>query len=176
MARRRIRVSSVLAALLCAALAAMWVYAFVFAPRDNPDKVGDVAWVARTEVICAKAKAALNQLPTAQSFAKVEPKSEGLRQRSGVGDQANEILRAMVAEVAATRPTDDSGQRAVALWVQDWASLQASRERQVAKWKSGIDEPFEEALSEKRAPISNRMGQFARGNRMDSCQPAGDMG
>ena len=100
----------------------------------------------------------------------------GLRQRAEVGDQANEILRAMVAEVAATRPTDGSGQRAVALWVQDWASLQASRERQVAKWKSGIDEPFEEALSEKRAPISNRMGQFARGNRMDSCQPAGDMG
>ena len=172
----RPRISTLLAAIFCLGLLAMWVYAFVFAPRDNPDKIGDRAWVAGAEIICAKSKAQLNQLPTAQSFLKIEPRTEALRQRADVGDRANEILRAMMAEVGATRPTDERGIRAVRLWLDDWTNLLANRQRQVGKWRAGVDDPFEESVSEKRVPIGTRMGQFARGNRMPSCQPPGDMG
>jgi len=85
--RRRLGIAAV--AVFAAAVVAMYTYAFFFAPRNSPDKVPDRAWAASAQAICADARSRLDALPPAESFRKVEPRTEALRQRAVVLDQAN---------------------------------------------------------------------------------------
>lgn len=165
-------------AVIVVAFTAMWVYAFLFAPRDNPDKLPDEAWRERTEATCQEYRSAVDALPPARSFADVEPREEAMRQRADVGAQANVLLRQMVAAIAADGPADPKSQEGADLWLVDWDRYLTVRERHVEDWRAGIDEPFEEPPIEEGqiTPVSLRMDAFAKINRMPSCQVPKDFG
>jgi hypothetical protein len=162
-------------------LGVMWFYAFFLAPNRNPDTFPDRAWAARAQSICTRYAAQIAALPPARSFRNVQPKSEALRQRADVGEQATNDLRAMVAELKQQAPADAVTQKGVSLWYGDWDLYLASRDRQVAKWRQGLDEPFAEtAVSGKKVgtgvPVSIRMDGFSDENSMAACEVPQDIG
>jgi hypothetical protein len=176
--RRRNPLALAAIVVIVVAFTAMWVYAFFFASRENPDKLPDEAWRERTEATCGEYRAVVDELPPARSFADVEPREEAMRQRADVGAEANLVLREMVAAIAADEPDDAKSRDGAARWLADWDRYLAVREQHVEDWRAGIDEPFEEPPIEEGqiTPVSLRMDAFAKINRMPSCQVPKDFG
>jgi hypothetical protein len=160
------------------AIAAMWIYAFFFASKDNPDKLPDRAWAARSEAICAGYKEQVDALPPARAFADIEPREEAMRQRADVGETANDLLAGMVADLRVEPPADDYSRKGADLWLADWDRYLEARVAHVEAWRQGIDQKFEEppTVEGKVTPVSLRMDAFAKINRMASCQVPQDMG
>lgn len=162
-------------------LTAMWVYAFSLTGQDNPDVFPDRAWAANAESVCATYTARVDALPPARSFKDIQPRSEALRQRADVGTEATDLLREMVAELAGREPADEKSRTGVNLWLQDWGRYLADRDRHVAGWRAGNDEPFSETAVSgedvgKGVPVSIRIDAFAKANRMASCVVPQDFG
>jgi hypothetical protein len=158
------------------ALGAMWIYAFVFAPRTSPDRMPDRAWGASAEALCATNKTAIDALPSARSFKDVQPRTEALRQRADVGEQATNLV---AQRVAALRALTSADARTVSLsqrWLRDYDTYIADRRHQVDAWRAGEDKPFAESANERKQPASDRMDAFARLNRMPSCAVPLDIG
>src|SRR3954452_9439513 len=166
--RRRIVTAVILVA--CAALAAMWVYALVFAPDTPRNWLPDRAWTARAEATCTKAQDDIAALPRAETFKDVQPHSEALRRRADVGDQANAIVGTMIATLRADRPADAVTQKAVDQWLADYDAYLRAREAHVQEWRSGVDGQFGEPKNPETPnnpqPISIGMDDFAGNNRM----------
>jgi hypothetical protein len=178
---RRVRPVTILLALVVLGLAGMWVYAFFFANRQNPDIFPDRAWAERATVICEEYQAQIDALPPARSFRDISPKEEALRQRADVADEATVLLRTMVAELGEVEPADAKSRAGVALWYDDWALQLADRDRHVGKWRAGLDEQFAETAVRGREvgrgiPVSLRMQTFASLNGMKACAPSQDLG
>ncbi len=174
--KRTIRPIHVGLGVMCVALGAMWVYAFFLAPKQPVDLIGDRAWVARSEAICAPVKLANDGLPTAKSFASMEPRTAALTARAAVADEITTNLRAMVTALRASAPSDVRGERGVALWLDEFERYLTDRDEQVAAWRAGRDEPFAETVNELGAPASARMDVYVTTNKMKSCRTPGDIG
>lgn len=152
----------------------MWTYAFFFAPRTSPDKVPDRAWAASAQQICIDARARMDALPPAQTFAEIEPLVEALRQRAVVLDQANAIFADQIARLKALVPADAETERTVQQWLTDLDIYLADRQRHSGELMAGEDTPFTES-THKGSPMSNRMNAFARVNEMPRCQTPQDL-
>jgi hypothetical protein len=164
---------------VCAALAAMWVYALVFAPDTPRNWLPDRAWAARAQATCTQAQDEIAALPRAETFKDVQPRSEALRRRADVGDQANAIVRAMIATLRADRPADATTQKAVDQWLADYDAYLGARVAHVQEWRNGVDGQFAEPKNPESPnnpqPISIGMDDFAGNNRMAACRVPGDM-
>src|SRR3954463_13899471 len=140
--RRRVVTTFILVA--CAALAAMWVYALVFAPDTPRNWLPDPAWTVRAEATATKAQSHIAPLPRAETFKDVQPHSEALRRRADVGDQANTIVATMIARLRADRPADAVTQKADDQWLADYDAYLGAREAHVQEWRTGVDGQFAE--------------------------------
>jgi len=179
--RRRVRPATVAVAVVLIALTGMWVYAFFFADRHNPDVFPDRAWAERADAVCERYVAQVDALPSARSFRDIEPKSLALAQRADVADQVTEILRQMVAELQSVPPADELSITGVRLWYDDWQLHLADRDRHTDSWRAGVDEPFAETAVRGRevgkgVPVTIRMDNFAEINGMPSCSAPRDIG
>ena len=164
--RRRVTLVAVLG--FVAVVAAMWVYALFFASRRSPDKVPDRAWAASAQTICLDARARIDALPAAETFRKVEPRVEALRQRAVVLDQANDALATQLASLRALVPADATTTKLAGEWLADWDTYLADRRVHSDELKAGKNVAFKESTYSE-SPISNRMNAFARVNRMPRC-------
>jgi hypothetical protein len=162
-------------AVVVLALAAMWIYAWFFAPRGQIDRFADPAWQARAEQLCAATRKQVQALPPAASFKDVQPKSEALSQRAAVIDQATTLLAAQVAALRADEPADANGRNGVALWLDDWDGYLQSRRDQAERMRAGEDAPFR-VHEQGGAPVTLRMDEFANTNAMPSCVVPDDIG
>jgi hypothetical protein len=158
-----------------ALLVAMWIYIFFFADTANPNRLPDRAWTAQAETICTGYADQIDALPPAETFAKIKPKSEAMRQRAVVGQQATDLIIRMVADLRALRPADAVTADAVTRWLADYDTYIGDRQRHLARWAAGEDPPFAETADNNR-PISVGMDDFARANRMSACEVPGDLG
>lgn len=174
--RRPLAVGAVVVIVL--AITAMWIYAFFFASKTNPDQIPDTAWTQRAEATCQSFAAQLNALPPARDFKDIRPVDEAMRQRAVVGDQATDLLDQQLAALRADVPGDDYSRTAVYLWLADWDRYLAARRSHTAEWRAGRDIPFSEPPIKEGAftPVSIRMDAFTKINRMTSCQVPQDMG
>ena len=174
--RRRRRAARAAVIGVVIAIAAMWVYAFFFAPRTSPDRMPDRAWDVSAEALCAPSKAAIDVLPSARSFKDVQPRLDALRQRADVGEQATNLL---VERVNALRALPTTDARTISLsqrWLHDYDVYIGDRRRQIESWRAGENKPFAESANERKQPASDRMDAFARLNRMPSCAVPQDIG
>jgi hypothetical protein len=174
--KRKITVWTVLIGIGLIAIAAMWIYAFLFADVKSTDIMPDKAWAARTEATCAAVKPQIASVPAANSFKNVNPRSEALRQRADVADQVTGFLRELVATLKADKPADAASQNLANLWLEEYEVYIRDRDAHVAKFRAGNDPPFSETPNEKGAPGPIRMDTFVRLNRMPSCQVPLDLG
>jgi hypothetical protein len=158
--------------LIC--FAAFWVWALFFASKAPINRIGDRAWAARAEAICATAdreRLALADFRTLQ-----DADAALIRQRADIVDHATDIVEQMLDDVVAEKPSDPKGQDLVPQWEADYRTYIADRRAFTADLReSGDNLPFYET-EVSGIPISERVEVFAGDNRMASCAPPHDLG
>lgn len=172
---RRARLATVAVLIVAAAIGAMWIYAWFFAPRGKADRFDDPAWQARAQQVCASTVTQVRALPPAASFKDIRPKEVALVQRAAVIDQATALLTAQVAQLRADEPTNANGRKGVALWLDDWDGYLQNRRDQAQRMRAGEDTPFR-VKEQGGAPVTLRMDEFAKTNGMPSCIVPDDIG
>jgi hypothetical protein len=173
--RRLVRPAMLLVALVVVVFGAMWIYIFFFADTTNPNRLPDRAWTKQAETICASYTKRIDALPAAATFADIKPKSEAMRQRAAVGQEATDLLTQMVVDLRATPSGDAVTRNAVDLWLSDYDTYLQDRRRHLARWAAGEDPPFAETAVGGK-PISLGMDDFADANDMSSCKVPQDLG
>lgn len=157
---------------VCVAIAAMWVYAFGFAPRESANRIKDTAWQERAEKLCAANAEERAQLANLVKIDSNDPVA--LNQRADLVEKATNGLDDMIDEIAATPPTDEKGRAIVPLWIADYRTYIEDRRDYIAQLRTGEFEMFAESMVE-GVPISERLAKFARENDAESCQPPLDL-
>jgi hypothetical protein len=150
-----------------AGLAAMWIYAFAFASRDNVNALGDKAWAEQAEIDCAAAHAEIRALPSSPNI--TDKSAEALAARSEVLSQSNVILEELLAELASPEPNDVEGARIAKLWLGDYQTYVNDRKAYAEGLKAGDVTAFAESVID-GMPITGFIDDVARQNRMPSCQ------
>jgi hypothetical protein len=170
-----VRPALLLIGLVVAVFVAMWIYIFFFADTTNPNRLPDRAWTKQAEAICAAYAKQIGALPPAHTFASIKPKSEAMRQRAVVGQQATDLLAQMVADLRASPSADPASRDAVNRWLADYDTYIQDRRRHLARWAAGEDPPFAETAVGGK-PISLGMDDFSDANDMSSCKVPQDLG
>ena len=87
--------------LICALIAAMWVYAFIFAPKQGVYFVTEKAWRTSAEQICTAAERQRQSLADTEQGYISDPTNEQMMQRADIVDSATDIIEGMLDDVAA---------------------------------------------------------------------------
>ncbi len=169
---RRFMVRS-LALVGIAGFVAFWTWALFFASKEPINRIGDSAWQARAEGICAAVDDQRNELADFREMKEATP--ELVRERADIVDAATDLLEQMLDDVAAVQPTDPKGQDLIPQWESDYRDYLASRRDFAATLReTGENSAFYEPISE-GIPVSERLETFAADNAMASCAPPRDL-
>jgi hypothetical protein len=153
-------------------IAAMWVYAFFFAPTEGVNRIGDREWSARGETRCADAKTQLLALADFRPIEDAGP--DALTEKAAIVDQTNEILTAMIDDLAADVPSDVKGQEIVPKWIADYRTYLGDRLAHAERLRNGENVALAET-EVNGTPISSFINDFARQNEMPGCQTPVDL-
>lgn len=167
---RRVGRLSVIVA--CILIGAMWVYAFVFASRESINKIDDADWTAQAQVRCEQAYEERSALANLERVDRDDPAS--LEIRAGLIEQATDSLSRMIDDIEAITPTSEKGKALVPKWIADYRTYVQDRRDYIQELREGRLPTFSESQVDS-VPISERIGKFARENKMRACQPPIDM-
>ncbi len=170
-ARRWVKV---LLALICAGIAAMWVYAFVFAGKDGVYRVKNDQWRSAAQTICKDAQDRRLALADTEGGYIANPTVEQMRQRADIVDQATDIIERMLNDVVALPLTTDHDQHAVDVWQRYFRILIEDRRAYTARLRTGELAPYRESVVE-GGPVTNVITDFTSGNNVKSCAPPGEL-
>jgi hypothetical protein len=155
-------------------IAAMWVYAFVFASRQGVYRIEDDAWRANAQQVCAAAQDQRLELADLSEGVITDPTAAQLAQRAGIIDQATDILEQMVDDVVAFPLTDDRDQQLETVWECHYRTLLQDRREHAEQLRSGSNDPFVETVVG-GGPVTNVITDFTSGNDIKACGPPADM-
>jgi hypothetical protein len=155
-----------------AAFAAFWTWALFFASKEAVNRIGDVAWAERAQVVCENWNERRLELADYRQIR--DGGADLIRERADIIDRATDMIESMLAEVTAVRPNDAKGRAIVPLWADEYATYITDRRRYAEDLRTtGENLPFYETMSE--VPLSERLETFAGDNRMDACAPPRDL-
>jgi hypothetical protein len=158
---------------ICGLIALMWVYAFVFAPRESINKIGDNAWKARSQAAC---KIAEDQRFSMQDLTAMNPNDENaLKKKAELVDRATDSLEIAINTIAKDTPADAKGKAIVPAWIADYRTYIKDRRAFADALRTSSRRPFFAETEVEGVPISERIGKFARENNMKTCQPPLDL-
>jgi hypothetical protein len=164
-----------LLATVCLLIAAMWVYAFVFAPKQGVYFVTDKAWRQSADQICNSAQQRrLALADTAEGYI-ANPTKEQMTQRADVVDKATDILDAMLDDVEALPLTPAPDRERVAIFLKYYRVINDDRRAYTTRLRNFELEPYRETLVNKE-PVSNIVITFTTGNALPHCLPPGELG
>ncbi len=143
-------------------LIGFWIWALFFASKEAVNKIGDEAWAARAETICADTRVQLRALDAEASG--------DLGVRAGLVDTSTGLLAKMLDDLVAVTPNDDKGQAIVPDWEGEYRVLLQDRYNYADKLRSGQNIPFAETAVS-GVPVTERLEKFALDNEMPSCAP-----
>jgi len=150
------------------ALILFWIWILSGAPKkQNPDRLHDRAWVARSEATCAASMRRVDALPPAQA-------TKDAKARAEVVERADDELATMLDKLTADRPDDASDRELVGKWLADWRRYLGNRRdyaaalRKNPKARLFVDEKFNDS-------IETVVSTFAQVNDMDSCATPTDV-
>lgn len=158
--------------LVCALLAAMWVYAFGFAPRESINRVNDREWSKRAESFCREAALDRTELTDLTKLDVDDPAA--VARRAELIDLATDTLERALDRIAAAPPADDKGREIAPLWIADYRQYLDDRREYADEIRSGDVKSFTESQVD-GLPISEKIETFARANEMNSCIPPYDL-
>lgn len=153
-------------------ITAMWIYGLFFASKESINKIGDEKWAARAQSRCEISKQRLRDLADLRRIDSVA--GDALAQRATIVDRATDELQAMLDDIVAAVPSDDKGRAIVPLWEAEYRRYIVDRREYAEDLRAGDNSPFAESTFE-NLPLSERLGTFARDNRMPSCAPPMDL-
>ena len=148
--------------------AAFWIWALFFASKESINKIGDRAWAARAEGICAEADVRRQALADLRVVDADDPAM--VAERGDLIDGATDIVEQMLDDVVAVAPSDPKGAALVPLWEADYRTYLEDRRRFADRLRTGANDPFTETAVD-GIPISDKLERFAGDNEMPSCAP-----
>lgn len=163
--RKSTRVALTLVAM---AIVAMWVWIYLFAPRDNPDRLQSRSFAESAEAICLPLQAAINALPTGRDVDTVAERTEQI----AAGTDLTETMVAALKDMSAAHVTDHHDSLILNAWFADWDAYLKDRWRHVAT----LDALGEEATgSDLRFILTERAEGGIYTRRMDGLANVNDM-
>ena len=164
-----------LLALICALIAAMWVYAFIFAPKQGVYFVTDKAWRTAADQICVSAEQQRIALAdTAQGYIS-EPTHEQMTQRADIVDRATDIIDGMITDLEALPLDGDDNRERVAVFTKYYRQIVEDRRAYTARLRAFQLETYRETLVN-GGPVTNVVIDFTSGNAIPHCVPPGELG
>ena len=161
-----------LLAIVSLTIAAFWIWALFFPPKESVAKLSDEAWTERAESICRDANLARNELADSR---RLDDVGEGaLDQRADLIDRATDIVEQMLDDVAAVTPTGPDDIALVETWLSYYRILVSDRRDYTDVLRSGENPPFPEAMID-GAPVSEYINDFTVANRMKACSSPADL-
>ena len=158
---------------VCAAIAAMWVYAFGFASRESFNRIGDDAWKARSEAHCQVAE---NERFELEDLTAMNPEDvDALKKKADIVEKATDSLERAIDKIAQDTPSDAKGKELVPQWISDYRKYIENRRDFITALRTSDRRPFFAETEVEGVPISERIGKFARENDMKTCQPPLDL-
>lgn len=158
---------------ICVGIAAMWVYAFGFAPRESFNKIGDTSWQARSQAHC---KTAENQRFSIQDLTPMKANDPlALEKKAALVDAATDSLEKAIDLIASDSPADAKGQALVPAWIADYRIYISDRRAFALALRTSTTRPFFAESESQGVPISERISKFARENEMKTCQTPYDL-
>lgn len=153
--------------------AAFWTWALFFASKEPVNRIGDRAWAARAESICAAADGERLKLVDDTKMRDATP--EMVRQRAAIVDRATDLIEQALDEVTGIEPTDPKGQDLIPQWEADYRTYLADRRAFAEQLRAtGENTAFYETEAN-GIPISEKLEVFAADNAMASCAPPRDL-
>lgn len=151
----------------------MWVYAFGFASRESINRIGDEAWMARSEARCQIAE---NERFAMENLDRLDPTNrEDLNKKADIVVIATDSLEAAINDIAADVPNDAKGQAIVPEWIREYRIYIEDRRDFIEALRTAERRPYFAETEIEGVPVSERIGKFARENDMKTCQPPLDL-
>ena len=158
---------------VCSLIALMWVYAFIFAPRESVNKIKDEAWAQRAQAHCMKAEDIRFAL---EDLTEMNPNdSLALKQKAKIVEKATDSLEEAINLIANDQPSDDKGKAIVPLWIAEYRLYIKDRRLFAQALMTSQTRPYFAETEVEGVPVSERLGKFARENKMKACQPPLDL-
>ena len=172
---KRRNVLRALLLLVCALIAAMWVYAFVFASKKGIYFVTDKAWRTSAEQICTNATQQRLALADTTGGYISTPTHEQMTQRADIVDEATGIVERMLNEVVALPLAGTEDRDRVAIFETYYRQIIDDRRAYTARLRKFELGPYRETLVH-GGPVTNIVIDFTTGNAIPHCMPPGELG
>jgi hypothetical protein len=160
---------------ICGLIAAMWVYAFVFAPKSGVYFVTDKAWRTSADQICANAEQQRLALVDTSGGYIANPTHEQMIQRADIVDKATNLLDGAITDIVALPLAGDKDRERVAIFVKYYRQIIDDRRAYTGRLRAFDLSPYRETLVN-GGPVTNVVIDFTSGNDIDHCMPPGELG
>lgn len=159
-------------AAIVAAIAAFWVWALFFPPKESVARLDDREWASRADSVCTIANQARNALADERRIDDVGPGA--LAERADLIDQATSIIDEMLDTISSPIPTGTDDSALVETWLGYYRQLMKDRRAYTEVLRNGDNPPFPEATID-GAPISEYINDFTVANEMKACSAPADL-
>jgi len=149
-------------------LVAMWVYAFVFAPRSGVNRVEDPAWTSAAKARCETAGEALE--PYVFRTRITDPTQAELTQFVANLDEAAAIFDGLLDDLEALPRTSEKSRSLVPQWLTEYRRFVTDVREWTAELRGGRLVEFSVSKTENNIPIDERINTFATENRIEECR------
>lgn len=173
---RRISTRATLTLVLLA-IVAMWGWIYLFAPRDNPDRLESRAFAASAEAVCLPLQARINALPTGRDVKTVAARTEQII----AGTELTEAMVAALRDAVDRHVTASHDLLILEAWFDDWDAYLQDRRRHASKLQSlgesarGSDFRFILTERAEGGIYTRRIDGLANVNEMESCHTPLDL-
>lgn len=163
-------------AVMMVVMVLFWGWIYIFAPRDNPDRLATRSFATEAEAICAPAQEAINALPSASRATSPADRAEQV-------DAGTQITIGMIDALqnAAGQVTDEDDSRILEAWFADWDAYILDRQAYIVTLDAADgDTPARDlafTLTERAAGgiYTRRIDGLGNVNDMSSCHVPGDV-
>ena len=155
---------------------AMWVWIYLWAPRDNPDRLETRAYTQAAQEWCQPFEADLDALPITTTDTTIAERADNVAEGTRLTLAMVEGLRADASSVIA-----ENDRRLLDLWFADWDAYVADREAYVERLRDappGADRSDLAFTLTERASggiYTRTIDGFAEVNEMNACGVPGDI-
>lgn len=167
-----------LLAVLCVAMAAMWLYYFLIASDQGVYQLKDKSWRVAAAKVCAAADQERQRLSNTSGGYISKPTPAQMRERADIVDKATDILDRMLTDIVAI-PVDNDRDRVLLTAFEDqYRTVLNDRRRYSASLRAGKLVPFTETVVA-GGPVSNVIDDFTagvKGNDVPECTPPSELG
>ncbi len=163
--------------LVVLAMVTMWAWIYLFAPRDNPDRLESREFTADAEAVCLPLQAEIDALPTGRDVDTVAERTEQII----AGTELTETMVAALRGIVDAHVTDSHDLLVLEAWFADWDAYLQDRWRHVSKLQSlgesaeGSDLRFILTERAEGGIYTRRIDGLANVNDMGSCHTPLDL-